>query len=220
MRVPASRMIILSCSGLLLTSCVGASGDAEASPTATVTATVTATPEAERDSEPAAGSDVTETPNDGENVGGVGDAVENYGVELTVNDAYSDDTIPMNNSNQSNDSPNAVFDAQPAPDGGKYVVVETTINNIGATSMDLTCSWPIDVVGVDDQDREFDTVDDRYKYQGNPACNDKLQPGFSSDMTYVFAIPEDAKLVGMAFRDTERSEFGEYAAVIFDPPLD
>jgi len=220
MRVPANHVIALSCSALLLTSCVGVGGEAEPSPTVTVTETVTATPEVEPESEPTSGGDATETPEDGENVGGIGDAVENHGVELTVNDAYSAESIPMNNSNQSNDSPNAVFDAQAAPDGGKYVVVETTINNIGATSMDLTCSWPIDVVGVDDQDREFDTVDDRYKYEGNPACNDKLQPGFSSDMTYVFAIPEDAELVGMAFRDTERSEFGEYAAVIFDPPLD
>lgn len=33
---------------------------------------------------------------------------------------------------------------------------------------------------------------DLYQVEGNPECNAKLQPGFSSDMKYVYEIPDTA----------------------------
>jgi hypothetical protein len=54
---------------------------------------------------------------------------------------------------------------------------------------------------VDDQDRQFDPIDDLYKLKGNPECNDQLQPGFESDMTWVYRLPSSANVVGWAFQD-------------------
>lgn len=223
MRNILKYVVGLSCFTLFLTSCVsgsGSNGDGEdPRPTATVTATVTATPEPQPATEDASDAEPSPAAEDDEHLGEIGDAVKNHGVELTVNEAYSAKTIPMNNSNQSNDSPNAVFEDEPAPEGGKFIVVETTIDNVGSTSMDLTCGWPIEIVGVDVEEREFDEIDDLRKYQGNPRCNEKLQPGFSSEMTYVFAIPEDAEFFGMVFRDTNSADRTDYSAVLMDPPL-
>jgi len=54
---------------------------------------------------------------------------------------------------------------------------------------------------VDDQDRQFDPIDDLYKLKGSPECNDQLQPGFESDMTWVYRLPSSANVVGWAFQD-------------------
>jgi hypothetical protein len=81
------------------------------------------------------------------------------------------------------------------------VVIETHIINDGQSSLDLTCSWPIDAKLVDDRDRNFDPIDELDRLKGNPECNKQLQPGFEDDMTYVYLVPADAKIVRWGFRD-------------------
>jgi hypothetical protein len=46
-----------------------------------------------------------------------------------------------------------------------------------------------------------------YKIKGNPECNDRLQPGFESDMTWIYRVPTTANVVGWAFQD-----FTEFAS--------
>ena len=95
----------------------------------------------------------------------------------------------------------------PAGDDAKFVVVQTHVVNNAKTSLDLTCSFPVSTKLVDDQERQFDPIDDLYKLEGNPECNDQLQPGFESDMTWVYRVPSTANVVGWAFQD-----FTDFAA--------
>lgn len=221
-----ARVAGTAVSVMLISSC--ASGGIEASepqPTVTVTETVTATPEPEPEPEVEPDEDIPEdlsdvpVPEDLDEVDGaglLGDIVVSYGVEMTVHDAYLADSIPWNESGQRVGSPSyAITDL--SAESGQWFVVETMVHNVGATSMDLTCGWPVDAVAVDVQEREFDTFNSLYKYENNPRCNDNLQPGFEAEMTYVFNVPDDAQMLAMAFRDTEESAWGEYSAFLFDP---
>jgi hypothetical protein len=67
--------------------------------------------------------------------------------------------------------------------------------------IDLTCSLPVKTALVDSQQRNFDPIDDLYKLKGNSNCNDNLQPGFESDMTWVYRVPSSATAIGWGFQD-------------------
>lgn len=134
----------------------------------------------------------------------VGEPATNGGVKLTVTSATNPPTIPMmTNSMRKNSGYDVYDDIAPRP-GGKFVRVDAMIENAGQVSMDLTCSWPIEVFAADAANRMFDPVDELYKLQGTPECNENLQPGFSSPMTYVFEVPETADVRIFGFADTER----------------
>lgn len=87
--------------------------------------------------------------------------------------------------------------------GGKFICVDTTVVNDTRGGIDLTCSWPVATKVVDVKERQFDPVDDLYKIDGNPGCNDLLQPGFDAPMTWIFEVPDDVDVAAFAFRDTD-----------------
>ena len=131
--------------------------------------------------------------------------MSNGGITLTVKSARTATTIDMNESGFDPDSSYAKFTKTSAGDGAKFVIVETHVINDAKTSLDLTCSLPVNSRLVDDRERQFDTIDDLYKLKGNPECNDQLQPGFESDMTWVYRVPDSANIVGWAFQDLTES---------------
>ena len=137
----------------------------------------------------------------------VGEQVSNGGITLTVKAARTASSIELNESNFQPGSGNEKYTKTPAGDGAKFVVVQTHVVNNAKTSLDLTCSLPVSTRLVDDKERQFDPIDDLYKIKGNPECNDQLQPGFESDMTWVYRVPATANVVGWAFQD-----FTEFAA--------
>ena len=124
--------------------------------------------------------------------GGVGQTVVNGGITLTV-DAVSEPPR-IERSREGTVAP------QP---GAKFVQVDTTIKNTGTKSIDLTCSYPVANKLWDADKRQFDTVDSLYELPGNPGCNDSLQPGFSSKMTYGYEIPQDAVVACLRFADSD-----------------
>jgi hypothetical protein len=65
----------------------------------------------------------------------------------------------------------------------------------------MTCGYPIANKLWDSQRRQFDAVKSLYELPGNPECNANLQPGFSSKMTYVYEIPQDAVIAFFGFAD-------------------
>jgi hypothetical protein len=85
------------------------------------------------------------------------------------------------------------------------VMVSAHVVNNAQVSLDLTCSLPISTKLVDAQQRNFDAIDYLYKVKGNPECNDQLQPGFESDMTWVYLVPKTASVIGWALRTTPTS---------------
>jgi hypothetical protein len=137
----------------------------------------------------------------------VGEQVSNGGITLTVKAARTASSIDLNESNYRPGSGFEKYTKTPAGDGAKFVVVETHVVNNAKTSLDLTCSLPVNTKLVDAQERQFDAIDSLYKLNGNPECNDQLQPGFESDMTWVYRVPSTANIIGWAFQD-----FTEFAS--------
>lgn len=202
-RVGAAASALLLTS--LLASC-GASG-AEPAPTVTVTATVTAEPtEAAATAESSAPVSAAD--------GTVGESVVNGGVDLTIKKASAVDTVDMT---MDINSPKVTQEKPPA--GGRYIRIDTVVENAGKKSMDLTCMGPVQVVAVDSEDREFNSIDDLYKIVDNPGCNDQLQPGFKDEMTWVFMVPEDAEITGVSFYDSQQSMYDQPSFVAFDKSL-
>lgn len=195
----------------LLTGCAGSPGP---TPTVTVTETVTASPEVEQvEGDPPAEEKSTS------DVASLGEAAENFGVELVVEKASITNSIPMNRSGYRSGSGSETYtDAKP-DSGGKYLVVQTTFNNIGKVSKDLTCGYALAIQAVDTEDRVFDPIDNLYEYKGNPECNAQLQPGFEEEMTYVFLVPKDAALIGVVFNDPENEDYDDYTAIRFKQNL-
>lgn len=189
----------------LLTSCASSSG--EPAPTVTVTATVTADAaeaSAESDSSsPAQAADGT-----------VGESVTNGGVDLTIKKATAVDTVGMT---MDINSPKVTQEKPPA--GGRYIRIDTVVENSGKKSMDLTCMAPVQIVAIDSKEREFNTLEDLYKIVDNPGCNDQLQPGFKDEMAWVFMVPEDAEITGVSFYDSQQSMYDQPSFIAFDKTL-
>jgi hypothetical protein len=131
----------------------------------------------------------------------VGQSASDGGITLTVIAARTVEPIEMNQSGFRPGSGYETYTQTQPEQGGTFVAIETHIVNDGQSSLDLTCSWPIDVKLVDDRDRNFNPIDELYKLKGNPECNKQLQPGFEDDMTYVYLVPTGSKIVGWGFRD-------------------
>ena len=147
----------------------------------------------------------------------VGQTVSNRGITLTVTAARPVESIEMNESNFRVGSGYEKYTKTPPEQGGKFVMIETHIVNNGQSSLDLTCSFPIDAKLVDDRDRNFDPIQDLYKLKGNPECNKQLQPGFEDDMTYVYLVPAEAAIAGWGFQDvTDYSGSGSFTVVRID----
>lgn len=132
----------------------------------------------------------------------IGEPSVSDGVTITAHSAEFTPTVSRNLSNYRAGSGYETYTAVEADQGGHFLILKTTVENTGRTAMDLTCGYPIDIVAVDDQDRIFNATKSLYEIEGNPECNSQLQPGFSSDITYVFMVPEKANILGVMFRST------------------
>ncbi|MDO5669409.1 MAG: hypothetical protein Q4G50_05350 [Corynebacterium sp.] len=85
--------------------------------------------------------------------------------------------------------------------GGKFVVIETQVENTGSEAWDLTCGFAVQANVFDEREREFEPVDELFRIPGNPECNDNTNPGFAKDMTWVFMLPADAEPMLLGFAD-------------------
>ena len=186
---------------LLVSGCAGSPG--ASSPTVTVTATATVTAEPETEASAGTIAETEAEPESDMTAAVVGEPAEHAGVRLTVSSAKSSDTVTRNVTNSRQGSGYEEYEEIPADEGGRFIVVEAEVENTGQESMDLTCSWPINIKVIDREMREFDTVDELYSIKGNPECNAQLQPGFSDTITYAFMVPEDAEVPGLYFHDTQ-----------------
>ncbi|MGL3807305.1 hypothetical protein ACSYDW_14525 [Paeniglutamicibacter sp. R2-26] len=206
-----------------LTSCASG-GESPAPAPATVTVTATAAPAPA----PATVPTPTPTPKEAEEaeqatpsdslIAEVGTALVNHGIGLTVNEAKIVKTIPINHTTYDPESSYAIFTDEKPGSGGKYLQVRTSIENTGSSSLDLTCSWPIEIFALDTRSRQYDPIEELYNLKGNPGCSSNLQPGFKDKMTYAFLVPKDAELAGLIFRDTSVGDV-DFSIVRFDPTL-
>ena len=73
--------------------------------------------------------------------------------------------------------------------GGQFVIVKTRVKNMSSHSWDLTCMFDVRAVLINEQGQQFDPIRDLRNVIGNPECNDSLNPGFDSPMTWVYEVP-------------------------------
>jgi hypothetical protein len=204
-----SRFSMLAIAGLAVISLTlpGCASDSSSAPSTTVTQTVTVTVPASSGSPTTTASSPPSSSAKPSN--GVGQTFTNRGAKVTITEVSTANSVKLNQSSYRAGSPNAVFTDTPARTGAKYVMVRTHIANNAKLSMDLTCSLPINTRLIDDQNRQFDSIDDLYKVKGNPECNSQLQPGFEDYMTWVYEIPANATVTAWGFEElTEPSTLG------------
>jgi hypothetical protein len=131
----------------------------------------------------------------------IGRTFRHLGIAITLIDVECSYSIHMNNSGYRSDSVYASYEEVAAGDGAKFITVHTRVLNDSKTSIDLTCGYPIGNHLVDERAREFDAIHDLSHIRGNPKCNDNLQPGFASDMTWIYRVPIDARISAFDFED-------------------
>ncbi len=131
-----------------------------------------------------------------------GQPVVNGGITLTVNEVTTPNTYPrMTNSMRKNSGYDEYAPVAPRA-GAKFVRVDAAVRNSGGRAIDLTCSWPVRAIVADASSRIFEPVDDLYEIQGTPECNEDLNPGFESVMTWIYEVPASANIRIFAFADT------------------
>ena len=131
----------------------------------------------------------------------VGRTFRHLGIAITLVDVAWSFSVYLNRSGYRQDSGSETYEEVAAGDGAKFVTVSTRVLNDAQTSIDLTCGYPIANHLVDERERKFDAISKLYQIRGNPECNENLQPGFTSDMTWIYRVPLDASISAFEFED-------------------
>jgi hypothetical protein len=132
---------------------------------------------------------------------GIGSTFRQLGIVLTVIDIQCSFSVRLNNSRYRTGSGRETYEDVAAEDGAKFVSVKMRVLNDSKKGLDLTCGYPIKNYLIDNRAREFTSIGKLYRVQGNPGCNEKLQPGFATDMTYIYRVPLDADVSAFMFED-------------------
>lgn len=138
----------------------------------------------------------TPTPKTASNNYGVGDRIEAPGFAMTIKKVRRAKTLEVNKSGYESGSGYETWTQQKPARGGTFVLLDTRIENNATESMDLTCSFPVDIKAVNADFQEYDPVQNLHEMRGNPECNTELQPEFASPMTYAFMVPKQAEVIG------------------------
>lgn len=142
----------------------------------------------------------------------LGRPVRNAGITLTVDKVGYPATYQRLSNNMQKDSEYAEYSTVSPRANGKFVQIDATVLNSGVTAIDLTCSWPVNAVVVDTQGRNYKPVDSLHELQGTPGCNDDLNPGFDSPMTWIFEVPSTANVTLFGFADTNADAY-DYSVI-------
>ncbi|WP_147414485.1 DUF4352 domain-containing protein [Rhodococcus rhodochrous] len=186
-----------------LVTITGCGSDDEADTAAESSTTTSRAAAAYSTASPPAASATTQPRSRG-NIVQVGQLAVNGGVHITVHSIRQPETISVR---AHPNFPSQGFKPISPRPGGKFIMVDATVVNETQRSIDLTCGWPIANKMQDARDRMYDAYDDLHYIEGNPGCNDGLQPGFDSRMIWVYEMPVDARPVAFVFYDT--SELGD-----------
>lgn len=152
--------------------------------------------------------------------GKVGPKLVNGGITLTVTKVEIAETIPMNRSGYAADDESAKITHERPEKGGKFLRVDTLVENTSNASIDLTCGWMIEAKAIDSKEREFDEIDDLSDLENNPQCDDGVQPGLKAHMSYVYLLPEDADATGFKLRElNDQAETETETEYTFDQPV-
>lgn len=157
------------------------------------------TDDLERSASPDASTAGSESPT----APGMTTEVQGNGATITIDAAYESDTIEMYSSDSWNDAEGRPVGNVEAREDGKYVVVETTVVNDTSSDMDLTCrstgGWVEATLQVKDGS-VYQPIQELYEIPDNPECNSNLGPGFDTEMTWAFLVPDDREPSTFSFK--------------------
>ena len=127
------------------------------------------------------------------------DQARSGGIAVSVRDASTADSITYEGGVQSAETPDAEARKVEAKQGGRYVIVDTVVQNDTDEAIDLTCGFPVDAAVLSESGQRFTPISGLSQIAGNPECNAMLQPGFDDKMSWVFLVPPDATINAFQF---------------------
>jgi hypothetical protein len=209
---------VVALSAVFLSACSQPAAETGSAPTASTTAQATPSVASTRATISTPTPKPTPKPT---NVYLVDQPATHKGVQITIHSASLAESVSMNQTTYRAGTPYAKYTPLAPKAGAKFVSVKATVTNNAKSGMDLTCGYPIKIVVVNSKDQEYTPIEKLYNLQGNPECNDQLQPGFSAEMEWAFEVPANSEILGAAFWDvTDFSGLGgDPAIVAFLPSL-
>lgn len=185
----------------------------------TVTVTVTAPTSGVDSTSETTGNPSSSGKTSSDRLGEIGNPYTNGGITLTVTKASSPGTYPRNSTSYQKNSGYDEYEDVGPRSGGKFIRIDTIVKNETKHSIDLTCGLPVITKVVDASENMYEPVDDLEDIQGTPECNEDLNPGFASKMTWVFEVPRESQVLVFVFADydLDYNDRGKY--IRLDPPL-
>lgn len=107
-----------------------------------------------------------------------------------------------------------------AAEGEQLILVKSRYENLGGSSVDLSCSGPLDlyIVAHDTEGREMEPVYDTHRIPGNQPCNQGLLSGQEADWNFAYRAIEGGEPMALEIVDTRN--FADAVVVnLTDEPL-
>lgn len=145
----------------------------------------------------------------------MGENAESDGLELVVQSFTESPSIELYAEGvKRGSSPDETVKARA---GGKFVIVSTKVKNETTQAIDLTCGFGAQAELGDADERHYEPIDNKYRVKNTPDCNEHLNPGFSTPMTWVFEVPEDTAPKYLYFANPE-SRYDDFIVIELDKP--
>lgn len=145
----------------------------------------------------------------------IGEEATNAGVKLVVESVEEAESISLYAKGYKRGfRPDEVVSPR---QGGKFVIVTTTVENTGSETWDLTCGGAIRTKLVSREDNQYDPIRDLYRIHDNPECNDSVGAGFPTKMTWIYEIPTTKQARAFGFLESGNYN-GTFTLVDFDLP--
>ena len=102
--------------------------------------------------------------------------------------------------------------------GAKLIRADIVYKNNTSVPVDVFCGGGSSVL-LDADQRNFQPKDGYIDIAGNDVCGNEIQPGFKSNVTLGFEMPDDAQIGGLVLWNgsDESDSTGEASNVVFTP---
>lgn len=144
----------------------------------------------------------------------LGDEAVSGGAIIKVNEVGESPYVVYEGGVQSDITPQAKERKVDAGTGAAFFSVDTEVTNETMGPIDLTCAGPIDASVLNSDGQRFSPIKGLDQINGNPGCNDQLQPGFQDRMKWIFSVPADDEIVEFKFSDVSDFEVSQPPASV------
>lgn len=118
----------------------------------------------------------------------IGDTGQDGGLLIKLKEARIVSQVPLKNGNYLR-----------AKEGTYFLETKITLLNESMRSIDIYCTFDFGTALFDQKGRKYDRIERHYNILGNIGCNEKIQPGFSTNETIIFLLPEGVQADYISF---------------------